>query len=48
MQLHQWGDQEYDVGFPARPFAVVQPEDADALGHLAGRWWDRHARRAGF
>jgi phage gpG-like protein len=46
MALHEVG--ESSGHFPARPFAVVQPEDQVALGRLAGRWWDRHARRAGF
>jgi hypothetical protein len=46
MALHQVGESEGH--FPARPFAVVQEEDADAMGRLAGRWWDQHARRAGF
>jgi phage gpG-like protein len=46
MSLHNVGESEGH--FPARPFAVVQPEDADALGRLAGDWFDRKRRRAGF
>jgi phage gpG-like protein len=46
MALHEIG--ESDGHFPARPYAVVQDEDADAMGRLAGNWFDRHRRRAGF
>jgi hypothetical protein len=42
MSLHHVGESEGH--FPPRPFAVVQPEDADQLGRLAGNWLDRHAR----
>jgi phage gpG-like protein len=46
MALHEVGEQSGH--FPARPYAVVQPEDADAMGRLAGDWFDRKRRRAGF
>jgi phage gpG-like protein len=46
MALHEVG--ELSGHFPARPYAVVQPEDQEALGRLAGDWFDRKRRRAGF
>jgi hypothetical protein len=48
-QLHQHGSEAFDVAFPARPWGVLAtPEDADAAADVAGDWFDRHAREAGF
>ncbi len=40
MELHQRAD-DFDVAFPARPFAVVQPEDLDAMRGVFASWLDR-------
>lgn len=38
--LHQGGSDEYNVKFPARPFAVIQPEDRVAVDRIFKEWMD--------
>ncbi len=40
MQLHQHAD-DFNVNFPARPFAVVQPEDMSRMQGVFAAWLDR-------
>lgn len=48
MALHQHGSDEHDVGFPARPFVQLQPEDERALDRVGLTWLDGNLRRSGF
>jgi phage gpG-like protein len=40
MRLQQGGDADWDVTFPGRPWAVIQPEDVDRMRAVFGRWLD--------
>jgi phage gpG-like protein len=37
-KLHQWGNERYNVKFPARPFVMAQDEDIAAIHSIFHAW----------